>query len=295
MITASLEGKGKHVTTPDPRDAIARIKDLPTLPAVLGRILEAAFDPDVSALELGKHIAADQALSARLLKIVNSPFYGYYRQINSITTAVVILGFVEIRNIVFTSTAFQTIQESGSSYDRTQLWRHSLASAIASERCANLLSIRTDGAFVAGLLHDIGKVALDSIFPKKFAEVVQRSHDEQRPLGELERHAFGLNHAEAGGLLAEHWNLPVSIVEAIRRHHEPEKETPDASLTCLTAMGNFLAYEAGFGEAGNPVAPELPQTAVATLGLHEQQWVNLAEQVRDREEQIDNILGVLQS
>jgi putative nucleotidyltransferase with HDIG domain len=282
------------VTSLNPRDAIARIKDLPTLPAVLGRILEAAFDPDASALELGKHIAADQALSARLLKIVNSPYYGYYRQINSITTAVVILGFVEIRNIVFTATAFQTIEESASGYDRTQLWRHSLASAIAAERCANLLEIKSDGAFVAGLLHDLGKVALDSIYPDEFAKVVQWSHEEQRPLCELEQQTFGLDHAEAGGLLAEHWNLPVSIVEAIRFHHEPEKETPDASLTRLTAMGNFLAYQAGFGEAGNAVPPDLPQAAATGLGLHEQQWLNVAEQVRDREEQIDTILGVLQ-
>lgn len=283
------------MTSPNPRDAIGRIKDLPTLPAVLGRVLEAAFDPDVSALELGKHIAADQTLSARLLKIVNSPYYGYYRQINSITTAVVILGFVEIRNIVFTATAFQTIDDSGSGYDRTQLWRHSLAAAIAAERCANLLDISSDGAFVAGLLHDIGKVALDSIYPSQFAKAVQWSHEEQRPLCEIEQQTFGLDHAEAGGLLAEHWNLPVAVTGAIRCHHEPDKTSPDPVLTRLTAMGNFLAYQAGFAESGNAVAPGLTASVEEGLGLLEPQWSKVADQVRERGGQIDSILGILQS
>ena len=111
---------------PDVRDAVTRIRELPTLPSVLGQILTIVADPDASALDLGRHITADQSLSATILKLVNSAYYGFYRQIKSVTMAIVILGFVEVRNLVLAATTFRILADSPSRFDRTQLWRHSV-------------------------------------------------------------------------------------------------------------------------------------------------------------------------
>ena len=114
---------------------------MPTLPTVLTKILATAADPDASALDLGEHISADQSLSATLLKLVNSAYYGFHRQINTVTQAIVILGFLEVRNITLTATAFRTFKQGHPDFDRTQLWRHSLGTAMAADRIAKLLGM----------------------------------------------------------------------------------------------------------------------------------------------------------
>lgn len=277
----------------DIREAVARIKSLPTLPMLLGQILDAAFDPDTSAIDLSRYIAADQSLSARLLRIVNSPYYGFYRKITSLTTAVVILGFAEVRNIVLTSTAFETFAHSASRYDRSQLWRHSLASAMAAERCAKILLIDIEGCFVAGLLHDIGKVTLDSVYPDLFQEAVKKAQEEGMFLRDAEMALFNIAHGEAGGVLTEHWNFPQGIVEAIQYHHEPEHKTEEPRLTSLAAMANYIAHQAGFNESGNGCEAVFPEAAASYLGMTGPQWSQIVDDIRGGEERIDTILGAL--
>lgn len=277
------------------QEALSRINDLPTLPAVLGKILDIAFDPGASAAELSTHIAHDQSLSARMLKIVNSPYYGFHRQVSDLTSAVVILGFAEIRNMVLTASAFSTLPTSDSGYDRSRLWAHSIATAIATEECAKKLNVESEGCFITGLLHDIGRVALDTVFPEEFTHAVQMASQKQVYLREAESEIFNLDHAAAGGFLAEHWNFPATIVEAIRYHHMPDKPTLDPQLTSLTAMGDFISHKAGFGESFCYRAPQFPAAAIECLEISEELWTDVAEQVVSSKDRIDAILGVLLS
>lgn len=284
----------ESLDAPDVRDAVSRISRLPTLPTVLGQIMEALSDPDSSALDLGKHIAADQSLSATLLRQVNSAYYGFYRRITTVKDAVVILGFREVQNLVLAASAFRTFAKSKSPYDRNQLWRHSLATAMAAERIAKRLSFEADGShFSAGLLHDIGKVALDSVYPENFQEAVKRAVDAQRPLYEIEPEVFGMDHAEVGGALGEHWNLPPLLTEALRRHHTTDQAMLSPQLAHVTALANHLAYEAGYGEASNACPHAYPTSSALALKMEPGKCAPIVEELQSAAERIDAMLGAV--
>lgn len=281
------------VNNPNIRDAVARIRELPTLPTVLSKILATAADPDASALDLGQHIAADQSLSATLLKLVNSAYYGFYRQIKTVTQAIVVLGFIEVRNLTLTATAFRAFGKSNSGYDRIQLWRHSLGAAMAADRIAKALGVDTEGCFEAALLHDIGKVALDLLYPERYENAALRAREELRTIDDVERETFQIDHTEAGAILGEHWNLPPSVVEAIRCHHAPEKATAEPQLTYITALANYTTYLAELGETSNGQNPPYPEFAGARLSFSQKHCEDMAEILRSNRESIDGFLGTL--
>lgn len=292
-VANTNQDRNTPVSTPNVKDAILRIKDLPTLPSVLGKILATAADPDASALDLGQHISADQSLSATLLKLVNSAYYGFYRQISSITQAIVMLGFLEVRNLTLTATAFRTLSKSSSSYDRIQLWRHSLATAMAAERINKRLKLGIEGSFESGLLHDFGKVALDMLYPDEFRQAAGASHARECFIFESEREVFDTDHAEVGGLLGEHWNLPPAVVEAIRLHHQPEAAEKAPRLVALIAVANFVTYGARLGESSNGRAPEFPAAAAEVIGVSEAFATELADELSKEHNKVDEFLGTL--
>jgi len=273
---------------------IEGISDLPTLPGVVGQVLDAAADPDSSALDLAKFITADQSLCASILRVVNSSYFGFMRQIDSITTAIVILGFVAVRNMVVTAMAFQSLGRPGSSCDRLQLWRHALATAVAAERSTRRAGLSLNGCpFVAGLLHDIGKVAFHWIVAERYAAITERANEEHEPIRVLEEKELGMDHAEAGSLLAVHWNMPETIVDAIRYHHMPQLGLIDLQLDYLTAFADCVAYEAGLGDAGNGVKPTFPDEAGHELQIDRSDFEELVEEVANCRPVIDELLGAL--
>jgi len=280
------------MSTPTVREAIEQISALPTLPSVLAKVLTTSADPDASAVDLSQHIASDQTLSAEVLRLVNSAYYGLRRQVDSITTAVVLLGFFEVRNVVLAATAFRNFPDGDADYDRTQLWRHSLATAMAADRLGKALGLPGERAFVAGLLHDIGKVVFDALYPSEFREAAHLAHLERLFIRETEEAELSLTHAEAGGLLGDRWDLPPAVVGAIRHHHSPEGSAESPELAALTCLADYVAYEAGLGESSNGRDPEPPDVS-AILSVTEQQRSAVAEEVGANEERINQFLGAL--
>jgi len=283
------------VKSPNIEEALVGIRELPTLPAVLGKILTAAADPDSSAIDLGRLIAADQSLSATLLKLVNSSYYGFYRQIKTVTQAIVVLGFLEVRNLTLTATAFQAFDAFPSKYDRQQLWRHSLAVALASDRLAKLLERNPEGCFESGLLHDIGKVVLDWLYPELFRNAVADADARGISIADAEQAVFGMNHAAVGGLLGEYWNLPETVVETIRYHHMPGEATKDPEQVQLVAAANAIAYRAGLGETSSGVEPVLSAELIELLGLTEEICDNVVADLNENAVKIDEMVGALAS
>jgi len=281
------------VNSPDVREAITQIRKLPTLPAVLGQILATTADPDSSAADLGRLIENDQSLSAALLRIANSAYYGYPRQIKSITAAIVRLGFYEMRKLALAATAFRSLSAGRSDYDRVQLWRHAIATAIATERLAGMLGISNEACFVSGLLHDIGKVVLDKLYPGPFRTAARQAHAQHKFVRETECDLFKLDHAQAGAFLAEHWELPPEIVEAIRYHHAPGLNAIDPALVNLVALANFTAYQAGLGESSNGRPALLPETAAIALNIGEPQWSRASNALKRSQDQINDFLSAI--
>lgn len=202
---------------------VQKITDLPTLPSMMATITRLMQDPRTSAEELGRAISSDPALVSKVLKLVNSAFYGFPGRIGTITQAIVILGFSTIRNVVLTTSVLKSFGKGGSSgVDVNRFWEHSLltgaiARALAMEREANFI----EETFIAGLLHDMGRIVLSQKLPEEFEKVVRVKRESGIPQVEAEQTVLRLTHGDIGGWLARKWNLPLPYVEVMRLHHFP--------------------------------------------------------------------------
>jgi HD-like signal output (HDOD) protein len=275
------------------RQAIAELRKLPTLPSVLTQVMAVASDPESSALDLGRQIASDPSLSAALLRLVNSAYYGFYRQITSIPDAIVLLGFNEVRNVALAATAFTRLARSSGEYDREQLWRHCVAAAVAAERLGKLSGKPLGGAFVGGMLHDIGKVTFDVLLGEKYGEAARLAHERGVRVRETEAELFGIDHAGCGTLLAEHWELPREVVTVIRYHHAPARGA-DALLLChAVCLANWVTYQADLGESSNGRAPDLPEASRDALGIGEGQLAGAVQHIQEARDRIEALICVM--
>lgn len=246
-------------------DAVKKLEHLPALPGVITRLNEIVTDPDVSVDEIVRLISLDQALTARILKVVNSAYYGLQRQISTIRHALIILGFDEIQQIVLSATVMDLFQfhKPDDSFDVWRFWEHSLGCAFMAKGIARILHYRISGEiFVAGLLHDIGRIVLNQYFPHKFSELVTHIVDRGVSQSEAEVGTLGMTHGALGHLLADHWNLPLSISEAIHHHHDPAQSTHNPVMTAIIHVADFLCIEKGLHSGIPwPAAPVLDTRA----------------------------------
>ena len=249
-------------------------KNLPTIPAVLARVLGLVEREDSSTRDLVDLIEHDQALTGKMLRLANSAFFGQSRRVATIPRAVILLGFSTVRNLALGVKVWDTIAPSIPSERLRALWSHAVMVAVGSKvLTAKLCAGDPDEAFTAGLLHDVGRLILGARFKDAYwtagAEPV-------RSIVDVEQAAFGVQHAEVGGWLLEAWGLPLSIVEAARLHHA----APDRSgITALVAATNRLvaatdvaerrlrpeAADALAREAARGVTPELWDVVIAAL------------------------------
>lgn len=205
------------------KSIVEKIEKLPTIPDAGMRIVELASDPEVSMDELSRAIFQDPALAAHVLKVANSPFYGMPRQVDSLQLALVILGLAEVRNIALGITILNVIKGLSShvTYDREKFWTHSVGCGIVARILGCKLNFRGEGTdFVAGLLHDMGKIVIDEYFSSKFVLIFEKTFKHKPPMLEAEREILGESHEQVGGWLADKWRLPKTLCDAIACHHE---------------------------------------------------------------------------
>ncbi len=278
------------------REALRRIENLPTLPAVLTQVLRTVSDPNSSALDLGQKILADQSMSSTILRLVNSAYYGFQRRISNIHEAIALLGFSTVTDMVLAASVFRQFSGRRSGFDRGKLWQHAMAVGMASDRLGKSMGVKGNGGFYsAGLLHDIGKVALDWLEPDEYADMAKRAVDEGQSTYEAERVQFDTDHCEVGSILAARWNLPSTVVEAIRLHHTPQESVEYPKAAWIVSWADSLSYEAGLGAPGNGSAPALLASGADVPGPNAQLQEEVIEELRTAAELIDTLLGALQA
>ncbi|RPH93705.1 MAG: HDOD domain-containing protein [Lysobacterales bacterium] len=245
-------------------------RDLPAMPQVAAKVLELSSDPETSAAQLQQVISDDQAMTGRILKIANSAMYSCSRKVKTLTEAIVMLGFNSIRSLVVTSAArnLYNTRKSRTGLKERLLWEHSIGCAIA---CRLLTAERMPGlaeeAFLAGLMHDIGKLVLNLRVPEKFDEVVQVVYNENRPFHTTEVEILGFDHTHVGALLVNKWKLSPMLEEAILNHHNPEALTPDNPLLLYLDLGNQMCKKMGIGFIDIPELDIIGSPANQILGL----------------------------
>ncbi|HPU97294.1 MAG TPA: HDOD domain-containing protein [Candidatus Hydrogenedentes bacterium] len=275
-------------------EAIPKIRELPTLPQIVLRIMDTINNPNSSAVDLGELVATDQSLSATLLRVVNSAYYGFSRRVTSISQAIVLLGFAEVRKLALAAKTFEALGLGGNMERRQRLWRHAFATAMAAEMIGKQGAGRNMGFFEAGLLHDIGRVAMELLFGEAFETSVTLLRERGAvDICAVEREVFGFDHAQFGGALAEHWSLPPALREAIQRHHAPGLARLEPGLAHLTALANWLANCAGFSEiaADEQVARAPLLDSLQTLRVPEETVQALLQLLRDSTARLDALLA----
>jgi putative nucleotidyltransferase with HDIG domain len=221
-----------------------RIKEIPTLPTVVFELNKYLQDPDTSIKTVCEIIEKDQAITVKILKLVNSAFYGFKSKISDLRNAIVLLGYNAVRNAIVSLSvinSFSSKKEALMYFDITQFWKHSLAVAVTSKNIAQLSKKESpDNCFVGGLLHDIGKVILAQYFHDLFEQVWTILQDEHLSFYEAEKKKLPIDHTIIGAHLASKWQLPEGLVEAIRWHHEFQPQSKNSNFLQNIYLANFI-------------------------------------------------------
>jgi len=221
---------------------LSRTRDILALPNVVHEILEVTSGKNSSASDLTNIIESDPALTSKILAVANSAYYGFVKKISSISHAVVILGFREIQNIALSMSVLQLFDRKGTVFNE-QLWRHSFAVGVGTRMVAGHLGLKLDGKyFVAGLLHDVGKIFLSQYLPDMFGRVLSilEMQDNTYTYHSLEEWIFGLSHSDIGGRLLSSWLFPPEIVNAVSHHHQPSMSEHEPVFSACVHIADLL-------------------------------------------------------
>jgi len=242
---------------------IDKIENLPTIPPILRKILTVIEDPRVSLQKITEFVSSDPILTARILKMVNSPVYGFPGRISSVNHAMVILGLNAVKGLLLGVSVFDIMKKS-----MVGLWEHSLSTAIFARIISNKKEMPSpEEISIGGLLHDIGKVIMIIAFKDEYSEILDSVSQKEAYLFEMEREIFGITHAEIGGIVAKKWNFPLKLVEPIMYHHRPQLSEKFQMETAVVHFSNILALARGIGYSGEEYVPSIHNFAWELLKL----------------------------
>lgn len=267
----------------DLKKIIMDTKTLPTLPGVIQKLNTLSDNDKSSVQEMAKIVSSDQVLSARILRLANSPSYGFYR-VSTISNAMILLGVNVVKSLALSSSIFAIMEK-----DSVGLWEHSLGVGVAANLIARKMGLpECEEIATAGLLHDIGKV----IIPLKCCEAEKDILKLVRELNiyimEAEREIIDTDHAEVGSWLAKSWFLPDKLSEPIAFHHDVVKSENHRIKTSVVHIADVLIKASGFGNSGDNLVPPIQNIAWEALNLNDQLLAELVDEVEDKLVEVKN-------
>jgi len=253
----------------DHEKLIAYVEKMPAFPKSVQQVVHLSSDLNASAKDIVHVIECDPVMTVKILKTINSAFYGLPNKITSVQRAVVHIGLNTIKNLALAVAAMGMLNRKNKAHFNTDdFLLHALTTAAISRMLAErmgLSSSECSDGFVAGLLHDFGKAVFAEFMPEEFRCALEKSKALQLPLQQTELEFIGLNHAQAGKILAEKWSLSEPLSDAIAHHHSPEVGS-NPLRDCIFAA-NQISKQLHFGNAGNPVIEPFPDFMITRFGL----------------------------
>ncbi|MCK4952008.1 MAG: HDOD domain-containing protein [Gammaproteobacteria bacterium] len=248
---------------------IDKAGSLASLPDIFFKVNELVNDARSSASDIGRAIEQDAALSARLLKIVNSPYYNFPSSIDTISRAITIIGTRDLRDLVLATTVTRTFSGMDNDLiDMEKYWRHNLYCAVAGRILAQQRHVKnTERLFVAGLLHDIGSLVMYQTIPELSNEALQRTQSDGTPLYIAEKEIIGFSHGDVGAALLQKWKLPDSLIETVKYHHEPELAENHREDVATIHIADYIANSIDEDSNRCGVITPLDERTWATTGL----------------------------
>jgi putative nucleotidyltransferase with HDIG domain len=240
--------------------------DLPAMPVVAAKVMQLVEDERATADELAKIVASDPAVAARVMKISNSPLYGCQRQTQTLQGAIMLMGFNTLKSIVVVAYLKDVFKPVG--LTEKMLWEHAFGAALAARViAADIRQVNPEEAFLAGLMHDIGKLIMHNQDKAKFHKVIENCFNDGVSFEEAEREVYPFTHAEVGGCVLKKWNFPEVLVEAVLQHHTFDgtgnEEPYQKSIIAVTSLANLFCMKLGIGE--REPSPELDLTGVPAV------------------------------
>ena len=260
---------------------IMTASDLPTIPVVATKVMQLIESENASAEELAKVVASDPAVAARVLKISNSSFYGCQRQIQTLSHAIVVLGFSTLKSLVVAASVKQVYKPYG--LTEKMLWEHSFGAGLAARIIAKeTRAANEEEAFLGGLFHDIGKIIMNNMDSQQFQAAMQKCYNDQVSFSEAERQVYSYTHSEVGALVIKKWNFPDILMHAVLKHHSfdfaEDEDAYQIRLACVVGLANMFCHKAGVGMREPDDDLELLETVPAQLlGIDQQKMEILLE------------------
>jgi HD-like signal output (HDOD) protein len=236
---------------------VQEVAELRPLPSVALRVLKIAESEHFSAHELAQAIGTDAALTAKMLRLANSAYYGFPRRISTVRDAVVLLGFRAVRSATLATCVIETMPR-GAHIDDRPFWHFSITVAMLAEVLARSARRHTDEAYTAGVLHNIGRLALDQHRPDMLRRAILLAEREQMSLPDAERALLGYTDAQVGGALALHWNFPADLAAAVAQHQQPIEALERDSLAGLVVRARDFARDRGMTDGVEPTTEREP-------------------------------------
>jgi putative nucleotidyltransferase with HDIG domain len=246
--------------------AVASVRDLPTLPLIVTELIMSFEQADVSVGELAAKVSKDQALTAKTLRLANSSFYGLQCKVRTIEQAIAVLGFDSVRALVTSAGIIGNFGSGAGGFDYTAFWRHAVGTALCAKSLARLAKCNQEFAFVSGLLHDIGRMVLVTGFPEQYADVIAHRYANDCELLQAERSVLGLDHAVVGRALAEHWKFPQLIQRAIAHHHAPMAQDL-GDIPSVVHVADAIVHALDLAGQHDELVPVIAQNAWDSLGM----------------------------
>ncbi len=233
-------------------EVIAAVDEMPPFPQVVHKAMQVLSEPEYEVSSLVDILKVDQAVTANILKLCNSAYFGLPRKVSSLKEAVVYLGADQLRQLLLSGAASKIYEKPNEGYAvfADELWRHALATAVMAQVLRRHLRLKIDEnmIFTAALLHDVGKVVLSAFVSDKYRAIEPLVESGERSFQEAEKEILGFDHAEIGAKIAEKWDFPPAIIAAIAFHHEPFRSPKEFRLLAeLVALANNLAVMVGYG------------------------------------------------
>lgn len=245
---------------------------VPPFPAIASRVLALVENEAVAAKQIGEIIKLDPSFTAQILQVANSPLFGVVREIATVRHAVSLLGLNRVKGMATMIALHSMVKPTMRVEVLRRLWVHSLVTAILTDQCARAAAAKVDGAYTAGLLHNLGTLGLMSAYPEEYARMLAVAGEGGYDLLRTERDLFEIDHCAAGALLAEEWNFPDAIIEAIAVHHHAPQRS--ASLSGLVQVSWRLADALGYPSVPEATPPSYDEL-IAMIPFTGDSWIHV--------------------
>lgn len=250
-------------------DLTRQVLQLPALPQTAAAIIEVSSSSKASARDLKQVISTDQALVTKVLRVVNSPLYALRQRVTTLTHAIAMLGFDAVKNLALAASMSKLLGAPADGYGLKpgRLWLHSIAVGCAAKSIVEIVQRdRAEEAFVAGVIHDVGKLALHVYVRGCYNEIMERVEKEGLPFDEVEREVIGFSHAQAGEAVATAWRLPDVLTEPMRWHHQPGLAA-DPFMPSVVHLADVVALSLGYGVGSEGLTYRFHDSALVALKL----------------------------